>query len=231
MPAGVEVERLWCEWAPWWAPRAGGRSACPEARYLWGKGWGWAPWWAHPPRAEVPAAIRGTQRGSSRQRYLPPVPTTTPVPTPPLAGPSAVVGAACACQCPPRRPLAGPRAVVGASGSPSDHCLSSRTSLVTSLTIATCGEREGGGGRRGERLHASLVTSLTIATCKNSDHLTALKSRRKSRSQSRRNHLLGLLRAWREEIAHRPDRAWLLRAHLVDELKHHLWGEARRAPC
>ena len=67
MPAGVEVERVW---ALWWAPRAGGRSACPEARYLWGKGWGWAPWWAHPPSAEVPAKLGSgacrNQRHSAR---------------------------------------------------------------------------------------------------------------------------------------------------------------------
>ena len=75
MPAGVEVERLWCEWAPWWAPCAGGRSACPEARYLWGKGWGWAPWWAHPPSAEVPAksealseALRRTEMRARDER-------------------------------------------------------------------------------------------------------------------------------------------------------------------
>ena len=47
------------------------------------------------------------------------------------------------------------------------------------------------------------------------------------RCNDMRNHLLGLLRSWREEIAHRPNRARILRAHLVDELKHHLWGEAR----
>ena len=49
------------------------------------------------------------------------------------------------------------------------------------------------------------------------------------RCNDMRNHLLGLLRSWREEIAHRPNRARILRAHLVDELKHHLWGEARGA--
>ena len=90
MPAGVEVERVW---ALWWAPRAGGRSACPEARYLWkGVGLGAV--------VGTPAESRGTCQ--IRQRCLPQSEALSeaqrgwylpPVPAPPLAGPRAVVGA------------------------------------------------------------------------------------------------------------------------------------------